>query len=952
MSGKKRLADLSVDEFFSGGFDSGSESDQSPTKSKRNRNKKKAKKVNPAVIEDTKTKGKPQPTGKSKKGIVSKHKETLSQLKDQDPEFFEFLKDEDESLLKFGDMSGSDISDSSDNDDDGADKLNDSNDDDEDDDKDDEIDFPLSSDEEMTPANIAKFLEKKNEAEIEKLKKKALESPPPKRKQTEKKVNAEKKADKKKVEQQRKKIEKELKEQAKNADESSDDEDSDDDDDIDSNDGDDNDDKDLDIDMDASDDSDEEMFHKPPQELEVMSDSNSDDDDDDDDDSNQQSGKKIKVTEKMVKEWTKRFKDGPSPSLIQEAVNAFKAAVQHTATESVSSKYKVEGATVYNAVVRMCLVELPGALQKTLNLPVSDDLQKPVLPSSKTKRWNKVKMSIKSYLTDVIQLMSSLSETKMVDVLLKHIHRMVVYYACFQKHTKTVLKKVIDIWSSGEETSRVLAFLVINRLIRINQEQNLENCVKQMYMAYVRNCKFTSPNTLPLINFMQRSYIEILALDYVVAYQYAFVYIRQLAIHLRNAVTLKKKESYQAVYNWQYIHCLTLWSHVLSTIYPNDTLQPLLYPLIQTIIGTIKLIPTQRYYPLRFHCVKALTAISKSTNTFIPVLPFLLEVFEQTDFNRKHKSMSLKPFSFATILKLSKTQLQDKAFKDGVLDQLCELLIEQFHAYSNSISFPELVLPALLQLKEFLKKCKVGNFTKQIKQIVEKIDENSKHITKKRRTVNINLSDTQAITRWEKDCEAAGTPLDKFYNTWRKVRDRELIHRIAAKDQVVDVELPKIKRTVQQQKATDEDKKEFSALFDSDSDNEDTDFTESFLPPAEKKKLMRERKAASKEKLSNKKDNKTDDNDDDDDIDDDDDVEDDEAIYEDFDSDELEQLAGSGDDDEDDDDVDYDDGKQSDDDSDEDENSNNDDDDEDDDGIPDKEDIVKEFTMSSDEDSD
>ena len=42
--------------------------------------------------------------------------------------------------------------------------------------------------------------------------------------------------------------------------------------------------------------------------------------------------------------------------------------------------------------------------------------------------------------------------------------------------------------------------------------------------------------------------------------------------------------------------------------------------------------------------------------------------------------------------------------------------------------------------------------------------------------------------------------------------------------QVVDVELPTIKRP--KQKATEEDKLEFSALFDSDSDDNDTDLTE------------------------------------------------------------------------------------------------------------------------------
>ena len=144
---------------------------------------------------------------------------------------------------------------------------------------------------------------------------------------------------------------------------------------------------------------------------------------------------------------------------------------------------------------------------------------------------------------------------------------------------------------------------------------------------------------------MQNCLVELLSVDMSVTYQLGFVYIRQLAIHLRTATTSGKKEaqqvsmcvrrctlviilvlSLQSVYNWQFVHCLDLWGRVLGHM-PHPKLCPLIYPLVQVVLGTVSLQPSPRYYPLRLHLTNTLLDITIATDTFIPTAPLLLEVF-------------------------------------------------------------------------------------------------------------------------------------------------------------------------------------------------------------------------------------------------------------------------------------------------------------------------------------
>ncbi len=145
---------------------------------------------------------------------------------------------------------------------------------------------------------------------------------------------------------------------------------------------------------------------------------------------------------------------------------------------------------------------------------------------------------------------------------------MIPFAACLPTISKQILKQIIALWSSSnDDTIRVISFLCILRYAACDLTSYLQTVLKvtsffvmyclifvslmitdprvyfwqKMYFSYITNCKFVSTNTVVGINFMRKSLAEMFSLNETVTYNHAFMYIRQLAIHLRSAVTLKQK---------------------------------------------------------------------------------------------------------------------------------------------------------------------------------------------------------------------------------------------------------------------------------------------------------------------------------------------------------------------------------------------------------------------------
>ena len=82
---------------------------------------------------------------------------------------------------------------------------------------------------------------------------------------------------------------------------------------------------------------------------------------------------------------------------------------------------------------------------------------------------------------------------------------------------------------------------------------------------------------------------------------------------LRYIPNVFAQETLHIVYNWQFIHSIGLWTRVLSALYPNHTLQPLIYPLIQVALGSIEWV-SWLLSVITTRCVKSSWLSSLSTN--------------------------------------------------------------------------------------------------------------------------------------------------------------------------------------------------------------------------------------------------------------------------------------------------------------------------------------------------
>ena len=145
-------------------------------------------------------------------------------------------------------------------------------------------------------------------------------------------------------------------------------------------------------------------------------------------------------------------------------------------------------------------------------------------------------------------------------------------------------------------------------------------------------------------------------------------------------------------------------------------------------------------------------------------------------------------------------------------------VLECLHYNSSKIAFPELIVPALVQMRHFVKKSRIANYTKKIKQLLDKTNENVQFVLANRRKVNnFGVRDLEKIRVWESALRQKGPPLSKYYESWSKVKEQETLKAMSDQVDLDDYNfIPKLNKNNKVKS-----KKEFKGIFDEDEDSDE-----------------------------------------------------------------------------------------------------------------------------------
>jgi nucleolar complex protein 2 len=456
----------------------------------------------------------------------------------------------------------------------------------------------------------------------------------------------------------------------------------------------------------------------------------------------------IDVTEDILNDAIKRSAEG-SFVAVKKLLSIFRAACSPTGTteeeeeseDGPSSSYTITSPEVYQQVMVGVTDNAHVAIYKLLEVK---ELSKEVLSGlGKHPKWKKVQFLVLSFFRSVLHTLSGLSAAQkqggeVAVFIITSLEAYIPLLSPMPRLAKAILNALLNLWSQGappaedEANVRVYAFLRIRQMALVLPGAIPEECFRSIYLKFARECKTFNEATAASVNFMSKCIGELYSSDPVQAYQQAFLYIRQISLHLRTAFLKKSSESTRQVTTWQFLNCVRLWTRVVCAMPGADELGPLAFPLAQIMLGIMVVASSSYFLPIRLHLISCLHQLAASTQCFIPTASRLVEILENPDLFSKPMASTDVPPKLQFIVKFPPDSIHKVAVRDLIVQEVVNLLRNDSEIYRYHVGLPEYTYMTVRKLRAFIKKAKVSKWRDLARTVAGQLEQQSATVKKQR----------------------------------------------------------------------------------------------------------------------------------------------------------------------------------------------------------------------------
>ena len=161
---------------------------------------------------------------------------------------------------------------------------------------------------------------------------------------------------------------------------------------------------------------------------------------DDDDDSNDANSPNTKIlTTKTISEWCQLVSKEPKSPALRNLLNAFRAACRYGVHSDSPSMQRFRSTRVFYQIISFVLSESDNIFRALLE--ISDDANKgQIMNLRNSKKWQPVDPLLKSYLRSSLDLLSQLTDNKILSFVLTRLRASAVVFSTYPSTSVKLLK--------------------------------------------------------------------------------------------------------------------------------------------------------------------------------------------------------------------------------------------------------------------------------------------------------------------------------------------------------------------------------------------------------------------------------------------------------------------------------------------------------------------------------